>query len=246
MLIDSHIHLHEFGAEDISKLCSRKDLLMLAVSDDYPSSIKTLEITKTCVNAVPAVGIHPWKVKEESLEEELRKLKELLSEVRFLGEIGLDRRFTPETFNEQIELLKALLKEAERRRLGVSIHAAGAWREVIDLLSTYDVKAVAIHWFTGPSDVLKNLLDKGYYVGINVAALNQRKHREVIKKVPITSILTESDGPYRYRGAELMPSKLPYLIKLISELNGTPPSEVEVVIEENFRCFLREAGVTLP
>ncbi|MCD6324268.1 MAG: TatD family hydrolase [Desulfurococcales archaeon] len=245
MMVDSHIHLHEFSAEELTSLCGKSDLIMLAVSDDYASSMKTLELRESCSNAVPAIGIHPWKVRADSWRDGFSRVQALFDRVRFLGEIGLDKRFVPQTFEVQVELFNEFLREAEKLGLGVSVHGAGAWKEVVDTLTSYRIKAVAIHWYTGPLDLIRNIIDNGYFVGINAAALIQRKHREVIKEAPLTSMLTESDGPYNYRGLRLGPSKLPDLLRLISELKGVPTSEVEETISRNFMRFLKSAGMNV-
>jgi TatD DNase family protein len=246
VIVDSHIHLHELPHHMISKYCNNGEFVLLAVSDDIMSSEKTIGLSSECGNVVAAVGIHPWKIKIGISPEELRRLEDLAGRVRFLGEVGLDKRFVPETFDAQLTFFRKVLSLAERRGMGLSIHAAGAWREVLDELTSYRIRAAAIHWFTGPHTLLKEIVDRGYYIGVNVALKIQRKARLIVEKAPIDILLTESDAPYNYRGLTLTPDEIPAVLRIISDLKGVKVDEVTEAILKNFSRFLGKAGSPLP
>jgi TatD DNase family protein len=76
-------------------------------------------------------------------------------------------------------------------------------------------------------------------ITINPAAKIQPRHREVIEEAPIDMILTESDGPYEYRGLSLRPDMVEDLVKLIAEVKGMRVEDVEEAIEFNFRRLFR-------
>ena len=245
MIIDSHIHLHEFGDPLIRVYCGYKTgYLLLAVSDDLPSSQRTLEISSKCSNVLPAVGIHPWRVERAGVRE-VDQILQLGGEVKFLGEIGLDLRFVPSTFQKQLEIFRRFLEVAERHGLGVSVHGAGAWRHVIAELKSYKVRAIIAHWFTGSIKDLKELLDYGSFIGINPAIKIQAKSKDVVRETPLEAILTESDSPYRYRGLDLRPELIQETIRIISNLKGVGVGRVREVIEENFKNLARRVGYQL-
>ncbi len=244
MLIDAHCHLHEFPDRELIKYCGRRDLSIIAVSDDYPSSLRTLEISGKCFNVIPAVGLHPWSVGKANIKEELKLFTELLSRVKFLGEVGIDMRFKPETYNEQLDVFKYFLDLARNYRLGVNVHAAGAWREAIDLLIKYEVDIAVIHWYTGPVELLKELENAGFYITINPAIKAQVKLRNVVKEAPLSIILTESDGPYVYRGLKLTPDEIPIAINEIASIKELSAEEVTKTIHENYTKLLSKLGIT--
>ena len=236
MLIDSHIHLHEYPDDYIRGICGSGDIWVLAVSDDLDSSERTLRISGKCSNILPAAGIHPWKVEESSFEE-LESVIELSRHVSFLGEIGLDKRFVPQSFKKQLEFFNRFLEVAEKMELGLSVHAAGAWKDVLEVLTSYNVKRVALHWFTGPLHLIKRIEDLGFYIGVNAAIIRQAKMRRVAIAAPLKIILTESDGPYNYRGLKLGPELIPNLIKIISEVKGVSEDLVREEVMRNFKKF---------
>ncbi len=240
-LVDSHIHLHEYSDEELRRVCGRDDLVLLAVSDNLPSSIRTIELSEKCRNVIPAVGIHPWEIGKIT-DMDVKNVLGLSGRVRFFGEVGLDKKFVPETFPKQREMLAKFLAVAEKQGMGVSIHAAGAWREVLEILTSYDVRAVSIHWYTGPLELIREIHDKGYFIGVNTAITRQEKMKKVVMKAPMEIILTESDGPYRYRGLSMGPHMLPELIEIISKIKEIPKDAAISVIEGNFKTFLKKAG----
>jgi len=239
MFIDSHVHMHEYSEDEIMKYCSMTDYVFLAVSDDYESSLKTLDIARRCSNVIPAIGIHPWEVKETSVSE-LNNVMRLVNNAYFLGEVGLDKKFVPQTFSYQLNIFNKFVEIAREYNKGLSIHAAGAWREVLDILYRNDIKVAIIHWYTGPPELLKDIESLGYYIGINVALKIQKKMRLIIEKAPLEIMITESDGPYEYRGMKLNPELIPEAINEIAKIKEVSRDHVVKVISENFRNLMKK------
>ncbi len=237
--VDSHIHLHDYGERYCREL--GKEYELLAVSEDLETSVKTLRIAGGCSNVVPAVGIHPWEIKELR-EGDLTRLRELLPKVKFLGEVGLDRKFVPETYEKQLEVFRVFLEWARELNLGLSLHAAGAWEDVLRMLVRYDIKVAIFHWFTGPEHVLKGIVDAGYYVGLNPAIKIQKKSVRVAEKTPLEAILTESDGPYEYRGLRLGPELIPEAVSILARIKGLPVEEVRKQVLSNWVRVMSSIG----
>ena len=237
-LIDIHCHLHEFSREAIEEF---RELLIVAVSDDVESSYKTIELAEEYNNIIPAIGLHPWSIRETNPKEELRRIREIVNkyDIRVLGEIGLDRKFTPETYNTQLEVFRELLKLAREYSLKVNLHAVGAWREVYNELLAYDIDSAVFHWYTGPLNLLDEIVSQGYFISINPAIKVQEKHRVILEYVKLDYVLTESDGPYEYRGLKLTPKMISNTIDIISSIKGIPVSDVKSKVFENFNRFIR-------
>ncbi len=231
--VDSHIHLNEYPEERISSLCGRDDIELIAVSEDLHSSLTNILIEKKCSNVRAAVGIHPWNVGKVSADD-LAKVLELVDNASFIGEVGLDKRFTPETFDLQLKIFSEFVTQALSDRKVLLLHAAGAWREVLEILSRSAVGTAVIHWYTGPLEYLKNIKELGYFIGVNVALLRQPKMREVVKQAPLDIILTESDGPYEYRGLRLEPELIPELVREIAVIKGMGFEEVVTTVYNNY------------
>ncbi len=237
-LIDVHCHLYEFPNDRINEIL--KDFKVVAVSDDYGSSIKTVKLAEEHEGILPCIGIHPWEV-GKATKDEVKAIESLIGryEVKGIGEVGLDKKFVKNTFNKQYEFFINFVNLAKEYDLFLNVHAPGAWREVLDLLRRKDVGRAVIHWFTGPLELLNEIKELGYFISLNPAAKVQNKHRRVIEEAPLNIILLESDGPYDYRGLKLEPKLIPELLTLISEIKKIDVDMLLSRINENFKALIK-------
>jgi len=234
MYIDAHIHLTEFSENEIISLLGEKKYLFISVAEDINSSIENIKLGLKFEEVIPCIGIHPWNVKDIN-KESLEYFKELIEKynIKILGEIGLDLKFHPETFDKQKEIFEFFVYLAKEYDLSINLHSLGAWRECFDILIKKDIKFVYFHWYTGPLDLLKEIESVGYLVGINIAALFQEKQRKIIEEANINNILTESDAPYVYRNNILHPRDLNKLYSLISNIKNISESNLQNILRKN-------------
>lgn len=228
--------MHEYADEELKHI-DELNIDVIAVSDDYNSSLKTLNIAKRYSWIIPAVGIHPWVVDAMSIkdvEKITRLVLERKNEIRVLGEVGLDRKFKPETYSYQLHVFKVFIDLSVELKAILNIHAAGAWKEVIDLLTKSDVPSAIVHWYTGPPELLREFVGRDFYISINPAISIQRKHREIVATAPLDIILVESDGPYNYKGLVMHPRNIFDVIKHIADIRNMDPAEIFEVIATNY------------
>ncbi len=245
--IDAHCHLYEYNIDYIGELV--ENTLIFAVSDDLDSSSKTINISRKFNNVFPGVGIHPWVIEHDIsfrealgaidyFREHIDKMK-----IKMLGEIGLDSYFRRDTMSKQIVVFKELTRIAAENNLLVNVHALGTWQTVLEELYKNDVPIAILHWYSGPINMIKDIESLGYYITINPSVSFQRRHKEVLKKSPLSIILTESDGPYEYRGRKLGPPLIPWLIHTISYEKEVEVMELIRILKENVARIFEILGV---
>jgi TatD DNase family protein len=234
LLVDAHVHCHEL--EEVEKYSLLQKLVLVCVSDDPESSLTTLELSKKYANIEPCIGIHPWVAHEYSGGEARHLVEHVLRnhDIKCLGEVGLDKKFKPETFNKQLEVFNVFLTYAKEYDLVLNLHAAGAWREVLDLLISRDIQRAYFHWYTGPVELLEPLSAAGYYVGANPAWIIQQKHREVLEVASLDFLLTESDAPYTYRGLKMTPELVEKTLEFLAKVKKFEIEEVANVVYKNY------------
>ncbi|MFZ8855824.1 MAG: TatD family hydrolase [Candidatus Nanopusillus sp.] len=233
--IDSHCHLYKFNEIEIKRIIKNRDIIILSVSEDLESSLKNLFLSQLNENVIPAVGIHPWNV-ENVNENTFKIIEDIIKEnkIKILGEIGLDKKFKPETFEKQKEIFEKFLNLAKEYDLNLNLHTPNASNEVFDLLIKHDIKKAYFHWYSGDEKLLEEIIDKGYFIGINVATIINEKYKRYIEIANIKNIITESDGPYNYKGIILHPDLLKDLYKLISNIRKIDLEELSNIIQTNF------------
>ena len=206
------------------------DYFIAAVSMDYKTSLDTLSLRNN--NILVGVGIHPWRVHEEKLENVIP----LISKADFVGEVGLDFRLARAPRDLQINYLVRQIEEGKDKL--INVHALDAWKETFDILVRYDIKRAIFHWYTGPIDLLKDIESAGYYISINPSVTFQKKHQKVLEAVSLKNVLTESDGGYEYKGKMLEPSDIPKAISYISNVLNIEEEKLKRILRDNFvRAF---------
>jgi Mg-dependent DNase len=123
---------------------------------------------------------------------------------------------------------------AKEYDLVLNIHSPDAWREVYDMVTRVDVDKVIFHWYTGPLDLIGDVTEQGYYISVNAALKIQEKSRRVAEVVPLRFMLTESDGPYEYRGIRLTPLMIRELVPEIAKIKGVDAATVEDSVYFNY------------
>ncbi|MEM2203066.1 MAG: TatD family hydrolase [Sulfolobales archaeon] len=243
-LYDAHCHLHEFSDLEIERFIT-SGYVIIAVSDDLGSSLRTLDIyRKYTNNVIPCIGLHPWNIEKES-RENIEHLVSLIDREKppCIGEVGLDKRFLPESsFEKQAEIFRSFLEAASSIDAVVNIHAVDAWRDALKMVISSGVRRAIFHWFNGPEDVLREIIDAGYMVSINAAIKVQDKHKRIARLADLNGILVESDGPYNYRGIRLSPDMLGEALSIIAEVKGISREDIEKAIERNFRRYIYRQG----
>jgi TatD DNase family protein len=209
-LVDTHAHLDEIENLDqaIGEARSAGVIAIVAVGADYESNNKVLDIAQAHRGFVyPALGLHPWNLKPAELERNLEFIETHIDEAVAIGEIGLDYHKRVRAVAEkdtQKSVLGQLLALARRYDKPVSIHSRYAWRDALDLVQEARIEKAVFHWFTGPSSVLRDIIEQSYFISATPAVEYHEEHRRAVKEIPLERLLLETDSPVVYgRGREL-------------------------------------------
>lgn len=234
MLIDSHCHFFElddwfelldsiqkYEIDKITAICDNKNEIRRANKYDFLDS---------------AWGIHPLKVsksRESILRKRIDDYELLFDDLDVIGEIGLD--FRKGKREKQISIFKKFLNLAEKYKKPISAHSYKSVDEVLEILDTFSLTSVSMHWFTGSIEELRILMSRGYYVGIT-PNIEENRFDYLIENLELDHILSESDGPY----TGYSPKDISLIIKRISDFKDIGKDEVSSNIRHNYKKFLNK------
>jgi TatD DNase family protein len=249
-LIDAHVHLSDFEyAGHIDELIedakSSGVTALVTNSMDLKTCQNDIKLSEKYPNLVyPALGIHPWNVNvlgESELQETIDFIQKQKGIVKAIGEIGLDCKYET-VWEKQTMVFDKMLQLAEALELPVIIHSRGTTDIIIEILASYKLKRVLLHWFSHPMSALTKALDKGYFITEGPPATYSNGIREVVEKTPLSNLLTETDGPVTYwkqpfNGQLTKPSYLRNVVGAIAEIKKMQPEEVADQIIRNFEIF---------
>jgi TatD DNase family protein len=249
-LIDAHVHLSdtEYAGHVEELVADAKNAGVTALMTNS-MDLKTCQNDLALAEKHPglvyaALGIHPWNVnviKENELEEAIDLIQKNKNVVKAIGEIGLDYKYET-IWENQMLVFNRLLRLAETLDLPVIIHSRGTTDKIVDMLPSYNLKHVLLHWFSHPLSALKKAVDKGYFITEGPPATYSSGIREVIANVPITNLLTETDGPVTYykppfNGQLTKPSYIRNVVEAVAEIKKLQVDAVAEQIAENFEVF---------
>jgi len=251
-LIDAHIHLsdEEYSKcvhEVIAEAKSANVVALVSNSMDLKTSVESLRLAEQYSGMVyAALGIHPWNVNVLT-EEELRRTVELISgqtqnrALVAIGEIGLDSKYE-KIWDKQLTVFNEMLRLAEKLDLPVIIHSRGTTAQIVDMLPSYKLRKVLLHWFSNPISALEKALEKGYYITEGPPTAYSNGIREVVRRTPLTKLLTETDGPVRFyrspfNGKRTTPAFISTVVEAISEIKKIDATIVAEQIIKNFEGF---------
>ncbi|MDE0028811.1 MAG: TatD family hydrolase [Deltaproteobacteria bacterium] len=238
MLIDAHAHLDHYDdpQEALTRIEDRR-ILTLANAMDPDSYRRNLALAKDSAFVLPSFGVHPRRATEHS--RNLSDLRPMAEQSPMLGELGLDFHWVrdTETYPHQIRVFEFLIREAAERDKVVNLHTKGAERRILDTLRAFGVKKAIIHWYSGPMDVLDEMIGEGYLFTVGVEVLYSEKIRDVARAVPPRQLLSETDNPggHRWLAGEVAPPDIiADVVAEVARLKGLPPEKMEAVIQANF------------
>jgi TatD DNase family protein len=189
----------------------------------------------------PMMGLHPTSVKE-NYEEELFRVEKELSEKSYyaVGEIGIDLYWDKTHLKEQNTAFSKQLDLALTHNLPVAIHARESFNEIFEVLDGYKNKGLrgVFHAFTGTVDIAKNVLERGFLLGIGgIITYKKSFLPEVILATELTNIILETDSPFLtpvpFRGKRNESSYIPYIAEAIAKIKNIPTEDVALVTTSN-------------
>ncbi len=252
MFIDSHAHLEmddfDRDREEVLRRALQAGLThIITIGTDLGRSLKALELAEKHDFIFAAVGCHPHNAKD--LDSRLMETLFSLASKRKIvawGEIGLDffRHHSPP--QKQVEAFQQQLDMAARLALPVIVHSRAADRQVFDIISKRpEAHGGVIHCFSGTYDLAMSFVDLGYLISIpgTVTYKNATMIQEVAQKIPLESLIIETDAPFLapvpFRGKRNEPAYVIHTANRIAELRQMRLEEVAYITSENTKRIFR-------
>ncbi len=252
--IDIHSHLNlspllENQNEVIERMKER-GVATITVGTELATSREAVRLAEENDFLYATVGIHPNH--EEEWNEELEELAKN-PKVVAIGETGLDyfRNESEESKIRQKEIFKKHIELAIKVGKPLMIHARPSkgsmdtYEEVLNILEDSGVKA-NFHFFVGNVDIAKRALARGHTMSFDGPITFSGDYDEVIRFLPLESIMAETDAPYAapvpHRGKTCEPWMVEEVYKAIARIKGLEEEEVRVALLENARRFFDIKG----
>jgi len=249
--IHSHLNFKDFDIDRDVVIGNMKknDVWTICVGTDFASSKSAIELAEKHEGIFVSIGIHPVDDPKVVWDEE--RFAQLINhpKVVTVGECGLDfyHLKKEEDFERQKKLFSSQIEFALKYDKPLMIHSRDAYDELIEILTSYKKDNPRlrgdIHFFSGNLVQAQKLIALGFAISFDGPITFVRDYDEVIKNIPLESIMAETDAPFAaptpFRGKRNEPNYVIEIVKKIAEIRG---EEFEVVRKALVRSALNMIG----
>lgn len=250
MFIDTHCHVIKSEYDNIEEVMNQLGKNVAIVCGDSEITNKeVIEVIEKYPNLYGMIGIHPNEVDDMSsnalnyVEENLKNNK-----IVGIGEIGLDYHYGKDNSDKQKEIFIKQLELARKYNVPVTIHSRDAALDTFEIVKKYNDLKITYHCYSYSLEMAKELLKMNVKFGIGgvVTFKNSKSIKEVVKFLPISNILLETDSPYLapepLRGTKNIPSNVKFIAEYISELKDIP---LNIVLEETTKNAISQFDLNI-
>lgn len=250
---DTHAHLdHVEGVDQALKEADEAGIEgIVAVGVDLAANQRNLEIKKRteAPKIFTALGIHPGNINADEIDKTIQFIRDNIREAVAIGEIGLDYWYkdvkkSEEKKQQQRDVFGRQLALAKEFDLPVIVHSRGAWKDCLTMIKEMGLKKANFHWYSGPLDVLDEILACGYFVSATPALRYSPQHQEAVKHALIEQTLIETDSPVYFQdtdepkgGFAAGPKDVLRTLKLYSALKNIKEEEAVRILNRNVNTF---------
>ncbi|WP_374788627.1 Qat anti-phage system TatD family nuclease QatD [Brucella oryzae] len=240
-MIDFHCHLDLLKEPHrAARAIDEAGVYMLSVTTTPKAFLKTAALAKDYKRIKTALGLHPELA--HLRQTELSLFDRLVSETRYVGEIGLDGSSDFKMhFDTQMHVFRHILnscKKAGGRIL--SIHSRNAAKPVLDTLEDNPGFGIPVlHWFSGSHAQLQRAIAMDCWFSVGRPMLKSTKGKELVSQMPVNRILTETDAPFTSTEYDLYPlDHIQETVTWLSALWSMQVDDVDCQLSNNLRALV--------
>jgi TatD DNase family protein len=246
-MFDSHAHYDDTAFDnDRSELLEKVQSLgvqyIINAGTNIKSSKESIELSQKYGFIYSAIGVHPHDA-EKAEKDYIDVLKEISKAEKCIaiGEIGLDYYYDYSPKDVQKKVFEEQIILAKEQNLPIIIHDRDAHEDTLEILKKQNVKNIGgvMHCFSGSYEMAKEIIKIGLYIGVggSLTFSNAKKTVEVVEKIPIEYILSETDCPYLtpvpFRGKRNDSSYMKNTIEKIAQIKQIGFEEADNILTEN-------------
>lgn len=248
MLVDTHAHINMMVKKSFDTIMTQNELSeaqsiindahhadvtrIINVGTSVEESANCILLAQTYESVFAVVGIHPndlhddWKSQMSEIKKFVTRKKE--NRIVGIGECGLDFHYPGYIIQRQKDAFKAQIEIALEHDLALVVHTRAAPQETLASLEQYagQIKRGIIHCFSEQADFAHQVIEWGFAIGIGGIITYPKNNylRDIVKQVPLPSIVLETDSPFlpiqSMRGTQNAPQYIKKIAEFIAQLRN--------------------------
>lgn len=252
-MIDTHCHIdfEDFDDDREEVIKRAKDKLDCIVASGYSndSNKKVLKLSKDYEGFIyPTFGFHPVSSQNstpEELEEAHKFLIDNLDNIVAVGEVGMDYYYVTDNAlrERQREIFTSFLEIANEHEVPIVMHVRDCEKKAVNIIQDYkDIPYFIFHCYGGSFKTAKRIMDMdNAYMSFSTMLCYSKQHQDLIEKIDLDYILTETDSPYlaMTKDERNEPVNVVNAVHKIAELKNIDVNVVDEITTDNARKIFK-------
>ena len=251
-MIDTHCHVDfkEYNKNRNEVLLRAKSKLTAIINSgaSLGGNRRTLNLQKEYNGFLySTLGFHPTKASKADqsiVKQALDEINENIDLAVGIGETGLDFHEVTDTNarKRQINLFQTFINLSEEYELPLIIHARDAEKKAFEMVKkTSSIDNVIFHCYGGDVETAEHIVLEGYYISFSTIVCFSEHHQNLVEKIPLANILTETDSPYLspFKGIRNEPAFVEEAVKVIADKKSISFKEVDKKTEKNAKKIFK-------
>jgi len=251
IIVDSHCHLDllEKQGYNIDEIMQNADAAQVKILQTICTRVsevdKILHYSNKYKNVFASLGVHPNNVDEEPKINAAQLLKICAENKKIigLGETGLDYYYKEAAPENQKASFTEHIRASQESGLPVILHSRDADSDMMEILVSEQKNKkfpALLHCFSSSEGLARKALDLGVFISISgiVTFKNAVELQQIVKFLPLESLLVETDAPYLapvpHRGKTNQPAYTRNVVEFVAQLKGLEWQEVAAQTTKNF------------
>ncbi len=233
--VHSHVSFPEFDRdrEEVLARMRAAGVAAVTVGVDLASSVNAVAIAEAHDNLWATIGLHPADNRGEEFSPDAYAALAAHPKVVAVGECGLDyfriKGDRADDVARQKRNFEAQIAFAAEFDKPLMLHCRDAHADVIALLAHAQKKYGErvrgnVHFFTGDLATARIYIALGFTISVTGVITFAREYDEVVRRVPLASLLSETDCPFAapvpYRGKRNEPAYVREIVVAIARIRG--------------------------
>jgi TatD DNase family protein len=252
-MIDTHCHIdfEDFDSDREEVIKRAKDKLDHVIVSGYSneSNMKVLQLSKEYEGFIyPTFGFHPVS-SQNATEEDLKiahdNIRNHLDDILAIGEVGMDYYYVTdkELRERQQEIFRSFLELANEYKVPIVMHVRDCEKKAVNIIDEYDnIPNFVFHCYGGSLKTAKRIMNRDdSYMSFSTMLCYSKHHQDLIEKIDLDYVLTETDSPYLAMTKEERnePANVVNAVHKIAEIKGMDVSTVDEITTNNARKIFK-------
>ena len=246
-MIDTHCHIDfEDFDDDRDEVNKRaKDKLDKVIVSGYSnqSNIDVLELSKDNEGFIyPTFGFHPvssQNATDEEIKTAHKNIIKHLDDIVAIGEVGMDYFYvTDKSLRErQKKIFTGFLELANEYQKPIVMHVRDCEKKAVNIIDEYeDIPYFVFHCYGGSLKTAKRIMNMdNAYMSFSTMVCYSKQHQDLIEKIDLNYVLTETDSPYLAMTKEDRnePANVANAVRKIAEIKNMDVNTVDKITTNN-------------